>query len=240
MELKLYSVLLAYFLVGALTIIAINKTKTERERKQNWLKYFSYFVIVNTLFASILINPVLFHYLSIAIICLGYFEIVKLIIKTNKVRFGTIALLFFTFGFYGFLKFSLLDQHLLFYVLFIVTVFDAFSQLSGQLFGKRKILPFISPNKTLEGLIGGYIFSLLTSILLGKLLTIRVIPSVFLVTGISAFAFFGDVSASLVKRKFGVKDFSQLLPGQGGFLDRFNSLIFSGLFIYVIHAFFNI
>jgi phosphatidate cytidylyltransferase len=148
MQLKLYSLLLVYFLIGALTISVINKTKTEQERKLNWLKYISYFFIINLLFASILFYPALFHYLSILIICVGYFEIVRLIIRTNKVRFGVIALFFFTLGFYGFLKFSLLDRHLLFYVLFLVTVFDASSQLTGQIFGKRKLLPFISPNKT--------------------------------------------------------------------------------------------
>jgi phosphatidate cytidylyltransferase len=58
--------------------------------------------------------------------------------------------------------------------------------------------------------------------------------------GIATFAFFGDISASFIKRKFGVKDFSHLIPGHGGFLDRFDSLIFSGLFIYVIFFFLNI
>jgi phosphatidate cytidylyltransferase len=238
MQLKLYSLLLVYFLIGALTISVINKTKTEQERKHNWLKYILYFVIVNSLFASILFNQALFHYLSILIICVGYFEIVRLIIRTNKVRFGAIALLFFTFGFYGFFKFSLLDWHVLFYVLFLVTVFDAFSQLTGQIFGKRKLLPGVSPNKTVEGLIGGYIICVLTSILIGELLAMNVIQSIALGTGISTFAFLGDISASFIKRKFGVKDFSQIIPGHGGFLDRFDSLIFSGLFIYLIHSFF--
>jgi len=174
------------------------------------------------------------------IICIGYLEIIRLIIRTNKVGLGVIVLLFFTLGFYGFYKFSLLDRQLLFYVLFLVTVFDAFSQLTGQLIGKRKLLPSISPNKTLEGLIGGYIFCVLTSMLILELLGINVFQSSTLGTGISAFAFLGDVSASFVKRKFAVKDFSQIIPGHGGFLDRFDSLIFSGLFMYVIYASFNI
>jgi phosphatidate cytidylyltransferase len=237
MELKLYLILLAYFLLGAFIIISVNKSKALEERKHNRLKYVTYFVIVNTLFLSILIDPVYFHYLSVVIICVGYLEIIRLMIRTNKIRTGVIALLFFTLGFYGFYKFSFLDRHVLFYVFFIVTVFDAFSQLTGQLIGKRKLLPFISPNKTLEGLIGGYLFSLLTSILLCKLLAISVVKSMILVTGISAFAFLGDVSASFIKRIFGVKDYSQIIPGHGGFLDRFDSLIFSGLFIYVIHSF---
>lgn len=240
MELTLYLILTLYFIVGAFTIAAINKRKSEQERKDNWLKYYSYMVIVSILFTSILFNRKLFHYLSIVIICFGYFEIIRLMILTKKVLTGFNSLAFFTFGFYGFCKFSLLDQRILFYVLFIVTVFDAFSQLAGQLFGKTKLLPTVSPNKTLEGLLGGYIISLLTSILLYKLLKINIIQSMLLGTGISAFAFFGDTSASFIKRKFGVKDFSQMIPGQGGFLDRFDSLIFSGLFIYVLHLVINL
>jgi phosphatidate cytidylyltransferase len=92
----------------------------------------------------------------------------------------------------------------------------------------------------LEGLIGGYIFCVLTSMLICELLEINVLQSLVLGTGISVFAFLGDASASFIKRKFGVKDFSQIIPGHGGFLDRFDSLIFSGLFIYVIHVSFNI
>jgi phosphatidate cytidylyltransferase len=240
MELILYLILLIYFLIGAFVISTINKKKSDRERKENWLKYFSYLVIISILFTSIIFGQKLFHYLSILIIFFGYFEIVMLIILTRKVLTGFVTLAFFTLGFYGFCKFSLLDQNLLLYALFLVTVFDAFSQLTGQLFGKRKLLPSISPNKTIEGLIGGYMFSLFTSILLCKLLNISIYQSMVLGTGISAFAFLGDISASFFKRKFEVKDFSQMLPGQGGFLDRFDSLIFSGLFIYVIHFAFNL
>ncbi len=240
MKLILYLILCIYLIVGAYAMVLINKKKSDLQRKENWLKYFSYLVIVGLLFTSILFDRKLFHYLSIIIIFFGYFEIIQLIILTKKVILGFTTLVFFTFGFYGFYEFSLLDRQILFYVLFIVIVFDAFSQLTGQLFGKRKLLPAVSPNKTIEGLIGGYLISLLTSILLCKLLKINIVQSMALTSGISAFAFLGDISASFIKRKFGVKDFSHLIPGQGGFLDRFDSLIFSSLFIFLIHNIFNL
>lgn len=62
----------------------------------------------------------------------------------------------------------LLDRKLLIIVLFIVSIFDGFSQLTGQLLGKIKILSYISPNKTVEGLIGGYLFSIISSVLILK------------------------------------------------------------------------
>ena len=101
-------------------------------------------------------------------------------------------------------------------------------------FTSRKLLPVISPNKTIEGLIGGYFFSVATAMLMHDLAVLNVFEAMALGFGIATCAFFGDFSASVVKRKFGVKDFSALIPGHGGFLDRFDSLIFAGSFMYLI------
>ncbi|RLD54525.1 MAG: hypothetical protein DRJ05_14495 [Bacteroidetes bacterium] len=121
-----------------------------------------------------------------------------------------------------------------------MTVFDAFSQISGQLLGKRKLFPKISPNKTVEGLFGGFMASIFTSFMIRDLLGINEIQSVAIGFGVSLFAFAGDFLASYCKRKFGIKDFSNLIPGHGGFLDRFDSLILGGLFMYLLTKYFVI
>ena len=72
------------------------------------------------------------------------------------------------------------------------------------------------------------------------LLDLNILQSIALGFGVSSFAFLGDISSSLIKRKFEVKDFSKLIPGHGGFLDRFDSLIFSGLFMYLIIVLFHL
>jgi phosphatidate cytidylyltransferase len=113
----------------------------------------------------------------------------------------------------------------------IVTVFDAFSQLTGQLFGKTKLVPTISPNKTWEGLIGGLASAILISMLFSSLIALPILKTMALGLVISLFAFCGDLLASISKRKFGIKDFSNLLPGQGGFVDRFDSLIFASVIV---------
>ena len=141
MELTLYLILVANIILWAILTIAINKKRIELEQKHNWLKYFTYLFIVHVLFVSILFNTVFFHYLSIVVICFGYFEIIRLIFNTKKVRVGITSLVFFSSVFYAYLKFSFLDQKYLFYVLLLVTVFDAFSQLRGQFLDLSEIYP---------------------------------------------------------------------------------------------------
>jgi len=110
-----------------------------------------------------------------------------------------------------------------------VADFNDVSQfLWGKSFGKRKIVPSVSPNKTLEGFIGDVGTTTVLALLLSGLLT----PFSFLmaiVAGIliSTAGFVGDVTISAVKRDIGVKDSGNLLPGHGGILDRINSLTFT-------------
>ncbi len=111
--------------------------------------------------------------------------------------------------------------------LFIVTAAcDGFSQVVGQLLGRRPLAPRISPAKTIEGLLGGLVAALAVAALLrGSLLPLPMpwILALALGTGLAGLA--GDLAASWVKRRAAIKDYSAALPGQGGFLDRFDSLL---------------
>jgi phosphatidate cytidylyltransferase len=224
----IFLLLLIYFLLGAFAIFLINKKMTVRHQKDNWLKFATYFVIVIVLFLSITFN--FFPFVSVVIIFSGLFELVRLLIKRAKLA-AVLGLLIFSVMFYVFYSFSLLDQNLLLYTVFIVFVFDAFSQLSGQYFGRTKLFPSISPHKTVEGLAGGFIMAGITSLLVRDLLNLNIQESLFWTLGIVVFAFAGDLFASFIKRKLEIKDFSGLIPGHGGFLDRFDSLLFSSLFV---------
>jgi len=105
---------------------------------------------------------------------------------------------------------------------------------------KNKICPQISPNKTYEGLLGGFLMSVCTFLIIGKILEFTVFFTIIAGVGICVSSFLGDFSASWIKRKYGVKDFSSALPGQGGFLDRFDSFITAGAFVYLFHLIFTI
>ena len=99
--------------------------------------------------------------------------------------------------------------------------------LTGKAFGKRKILPKISPNKTIAGFLGGLLLSPILSMAIGSLL---VLPISLLSLGLIGFflsfcGFWGDVTFSYLKRRAGVKDTSTLIPGHGGLLDRIDSLL---------------
>jgi phosphatidate cytidylyltransferase len=117
---------------------------------------------------------------------------------------------------------------------FAVCTFDAFSQLSGQLFGQRKIAPRISPNKTLGGLVGGACSALILGVIANFNSEFGIIGVIILILFVIAASFVGDLLASYVKRQYAVKDYGSLLPGHGGILDRFDSLIVAGAVMFLV------
>ena len=113
---------------------------------------------------------------------------------------------------------------------------DIAQYLWGKSCGRRKVVPKVSPGKTLEGLVGGVITTMIASLIIGPLLTpLNTLQALLagLLIGISGFC--GDVVMSAIKRDIGVKDSGKLLPGHGGLLDRIDSLIFTApVFFYFI------
>lgn len=110
-------------------------------------------------------------------------------------------------------------------------VTDTFAYFGGRLLGKHKLCPDISPKKTVEGSISGVIFCIISFIIYGVILEkcfgqrvdYLVLAAVGLVA--SVVAQIGDLTLSLIKRRFGIKDYGKSMPGHGGFLDRFDSVI---------------
>ena len=126
--------------------------------------------------------------------------------------------------------------YLIFYGLICALATDSGAQLAGMAFGKHKMSPNISPKKTVEGAIGGLIFSLILNavamILYNRLADFKM--DEFAVTvllaaclPVSFLGMMGDLSASVLKRYFGVKDFGKIFPGHGGVMDRFDSSMFT-------------
>lgn len=131
----------------------------------------------------------------------------------------------------------------------IVKTSDIGAYAAGRIWGRRKLIPEISPGKTVEGLAGGYVFSLFSSLVLwavfrwgfgdGRLgqLDYPLVHAVALPLVLTTTGVFGDLAESLVKRSVGVKDSSSRFPGMGGVLDILDSLLFSAPFMYayVVH-----
>ena len=126
----------------------------------------------------------------------------------------------------------------LIYVVLITIMSDTFAHFWGTKIGSIKLCPNVSPNKTVEGMVGGTIFG--TFIGAAFFLTfINVNANVLLVgvisLALSLVAQFGDLVFSAIKRKYGVKDYGNIMPGHGGVLDRLDSIIFAILaFSYLV------
>ena len=120
--------------------------------------------------------------------------------------------------------------------LFLLTELnDVFQFICGKLFGKNHLVPEISPNKTEAGFLGGLVLTpLLAALCLTNLLKLTLYQSLFVGLSISAMGILGDLLFSTVKRYFQTKDFSHLLPGHGGILDRIDSLILTAPIYYYL------
>jgi len=119
---------------------------------------------------------------------------------------------------------------------------DTFAYFTGTLFGKHKLVPTLSPKKTVEGAVGGVlgavILAYIYSVAVSKLFFLEDINIVLLCTIAGAagavFAQLGDLSASAIKRYTGIKDFGKIIPGHGGVLDRFDSVLFTAPAVYFV------
>jgi phosphatidate cytidylyltransferase len=119
---------------------------------------------------------------------------------------------------------------------FMLWASDTGAYIVGSLIGKHKLIERISPKKTWEGLIGGIFFSILTAIIFHQIIKeFSIITWIIMAIVISIMGVYGDLSESLLKRRANVKDSGHLLPGHGGVLDRFDSILFATpiVFIYI-------
>lgn len=122
---------------------------------------------------------------------------------------------------------------------------DTGAYFTGILFGKHKLIPSLSPKKTIEGAIGGVVVGTLLAVLFGlsveTMFQLDEVNTVLLcfVTGIvgSILSQIGDLAASAIKRSVGIKDYGTLIPGHGGVLDRFDSVMFTAPAVYYIMLF---
>jgi phosphatidate cytidylyltransferase len=124
----------------------------------------------------------------------------------------------------------------LFLLMVTVMASDTAQYYSGRVFGRRPLAPVISPAKTVEGAIGGFVIGTAVFAIAGGWWLSRVPPAMRLVFGIAIVAsgIAGDLFESMLKRSAGVKDSSRLIPGHGGVLDRIDALIFAGPTYYII------
>jgi phosphatidate cytidylyltransferase len=127
----------------------------------------------------------------------------------------------------------------LFLLMLTVIVSDTAQYYSGRLFGRRLLAPAVSPKKTIEGAIGGFVFGAGTLAVVGAwwLPTIPAAGRAVVGATVVALGITGDLFESMLKRSAGVKDSSSLIPGHGGVLDRIDALLFAAPVYYVVLKF---
>lgn len=187
----------------------------------------SYFLYTLVIFCALI-----FYHDKITFREVGVIYSMSLLIPT---ALGTVIGLRYTGGTHG-----------MFYVIigiFSAWVSDVGAYFAGSFLGKHKLCPNISPKKTVEGAVGGLILNVAAMLVFGYIFQViyysRSVKisylSLFLIgffgTGISIV---GDLSFSLIKRSCHIKDFGEIIPGHGGILDRFDSVIFEAPFVYFL------
>lgn len=211
----------------------------------------SLYFIVSCLFLWLLIFPG--ENITISNFVLTKYDIIMLfvaillvmtVISKNKFTFDQASFLVFSTlyigaAFYYLLITRLAGLNYFLFVLFIIWATDTGAYFIGKYFGKRKLWPEISPNKTIGGAIGGIILALVVSIVFQlvypfdkSLLAIIIITVVISIVGQ-----LGDLVASAIKRHYNVKDSGKIFPGHGGILDRLDSLLFVLIVLYIIQFF---
>lgn len=201
----------------------------------------------------------IFSYISVIVVTLSLDSILQaialvimilfiplIIFKKNEYNFTGVTSILGIIIFIGVIYHTVINVRLgslweLLYLLVIAILTDTFAYLGGRFFGKNKLLERISPNKTIEGSLIGtivatsissvfYLFFINPGINVGIIILISFVLSII--------GQIGDLVFSAIKREFEVKDFSNLIPGHGGLLDRFDSTAFISLFYIVIKLLF--
>ncbi len=176
------------------------------------------FRIMSALFLTMLIPTILYHD--------------KNVYSINDAFYLIGGILFLGLAFSAIIYIRSLNISNLIYIALVAMITDAYALFGGYFIGRHKLIPEISPKKTWEGSIVGTLFC----ILIGSIFYLKFINgnasiiNLILITGLlSIIGQFGDLVFSAIKRYFGKKDFSNLIPGHGGILDRFDSIIFVAL-----------
>ncbi|MFC2950080.1 phosphatidate cytidylyltransferase [Virgibacillus sediminis] len=162
------------------------------------------------------------------LLLLSYTVLVKNKFTFDDAGFILLSVLYVGTGFLFFIETQKAGLDYLLFALFIIWATDTGAYLFGRKFGRRKLWPKISPNKTVEGALGGILLACIVAVFFQLIHPFSFSMAVVLGATIlaSIFGQVGDLVESAFKRHYGVKDSGKILPGHGGILDRFDSLLF--------------
>ena len=171
------------------------------------------------------------------LLLLIYTVLVKNRYTFDHVAFSVLGALYVGIGFYYLIETRHIGLEFVVYALIVIWMTDTGAYFVGRKFGKRKLWPDISPNKTIEGFVGGIIAAVISACIFQYF--IPVTSSYIILIGVTIIASIigqlGDLVESAIKRHYDVKDSGNLLPGHGGIMDRFDSLLFVLPLLHFLH-----
>lgn len=208
--------------------------------------------------ALALAAPILVFYINLMFLLYGFALIMMFAmvfyhdhLTYDDTAFAISGTLIITFGMTCISALCVRGEYTSFYIIACLSVpwlSDAGAYFVGTFFGKHKLCPNISPKKTVEGAVGGIIFGILSSIVAGLVFSFLIYGSdkvyinyyglVFIGVANSIISIMGDLCFSIIKRSCSIKDYGTIMPGHGGLLDRFDSVIFSAPLVYLFCRYF--
>ncbi len=189
-----------------------------------------------------------YKYGSIIFFLTAFWVLSCAVFSKGKIHVEDVSVLF-VMCFYALISFNSIyllrfehEGRFLFILPFCVSwITDIFAYFTGKLFGKHKLIPDVSPKKTVEGAVGGLLFAVLFMVLYGLFVGMftsaepNYFPLVIAGVVMSVASMAGDLIASLVKRHYKIKDYGWILPGHGGILDRFDSVLASAALLIFLY-----
>jgi phosphatidate cytidylyltransferase len=159
---------------------------------------------------------------------------------------GAMTTVYISFGFSSIVLLRDMPNGQYLFILAFLTPWmcDSFAYFTGMAIGKHKLIPDVSPKKTVEGAIGGIVFGTAAIVGYGALvgrylitdLNARILPLIVVGIILCIISQCGDLIASLIKRHYGIKDYGKIFPGHGGVLDRFDSIIVTAPILYILFS----
>ena len=236
----LYSKESFYILFYVLMMLCLYEFKKLIQLKYNWV-----FIVATLIYIRFVRLPFIdanyFHFFAIISLFVPFIRQVfnpKVSMTSRKLGHFLLATIYITLPFVFLTSIPFIEGYyhpkIIIGIFVLIWASDTFAYVVGSTLGKHKLYEQISPNKTIEGAVGGLAASVIAGFIIAKYIPVLTTLSwVIIAILVSVFGLMGDLIESKFKREAQVKDSSNLIPGHGGFLDRLDSLIFAVPFVYV-------
>ena len=230
-----------YLVFYAIMMLCLYEFKNLIHLSYRWTFIVATLVYLNAIFPALLDAKYLHSLLIVSLFIPVIYQLFKskITLTSSKLGHYFLALAYIALPFAMLIQIPFIDgeyhPEIIISIFILIWVSDTFAYLVGSQIGKTKLYEKVSPNKTIEGALGGLVAAVIGGYIISLYFVKEIALFHWLIIAVIAFGFglLGDLIESKFKREAGVKDSSNFIPGHGGFLDRLDSIIFAAPFVYV-------